>query len=481
MKQILLSLVYGAIGLIVGAATIFILQVRSRPDLSLWHLADLDKEFTAADAGRITDLKAYRQLEDVLFRQLETVVYDQVPATAEQSLNRYRRNSWSDPHGFDINWNRTFEWKAARPRAGVLLLHGLSDGPYSLHSLGRSLHRADAWVVGLRLPGHGTIPTGLARVQWQDFTAAVRLAARDLAAKIGADRPLYLMGYSNGAALALEYTLAQMSGEALPRPAGLVLISPAISVTSMAALARWNVRLSRIPGLEKLAWLSIKPEYDPYKYNSFAVNAGHQIYELTNEVAARLRVLVKEGKLDKFPPILAFQSVVDATIPPGAVVDNLLIHMPAGRHRLVLFDLNRRAEITTLLGKDPLPYVEKLLNSTAPFDVDLVTNRTPHSTEVLVQRKPARLEEIQAEIIGLAWPQGIYSLSHVALPFSSRDPVYGIGSASAKSDVSLGSLEPRGEKDLLNVAIEDLMRLRYNPFYNYMESQILEWMLPASK
>src|SRR4030088_3017231 len=40
----------------------------------------------------------------------------------------------------------------------------------------RHARSSSAWVIGLRLPGHGTVPSGLTIRRWQDMAAAVRLA-----------------------------------------------------------------------------------------------------------------------------------------------------------------------------------------------------------------------------------------------------------------------------------------------------------------
>ena len=61
----------------------------------------------------------------------------------------------------------------------------------------------------------------------------------------------------------------------------------------------------------------MQPEYDPYKYNSFAVNAGYQAYQATVEIQSQLNRLEKQGRLAEIPPILAFQSAVDATVRPA--------------------------------------------------------------------------------------------------------------------------------------------------------------------
>jgi esterase/lipase len=287
-RHILFAVGYGLLGIGLGAITFLVLSVRSGPELDVWHLAHLANEYRAGSNRSIQTLDQYRALETELFRELDDKVYSRGSETSKTRINRFNKGSWVDPTSYRINWNRTVELPAKQPRAGYLLLHGLSDSPYSLRALAEKLNAQKGWVVALRLPGHGTAPSALLRTKWTDFTSAVRIAARHLREKIGPDVPMYLVGYSNGAALALEYTLAGLEGEAVPMPAGLVLISPAVGVSSLAALAPWQRRLSYLPGLHKLAWIAIQPEYDPYKYNSFTLNAAEQIYYLTQDITQRI-------------------------------------------------------------------------------------------------------------------------------------------------------------------------------------------------
>ena len=137
-----------------------------------------------------------------------------------------------------------------KPKAGVLLIHGLSDSPYSLRSLGERLHAAGAHVVGMRVPGHGTAPSELTRTTWQDMAAAVVLAMRHLREQVP-DRPLYIIGYSNGGALAVHYALSTLEDSGLPPIEKMVLISPEIGITRMAALAIWQERIGRLAGFEE--------------------------------------------------------------------------------------------------------------------------------------------------------------------------------------------------------------------------------------
>ena len=109
--------------------------------------------------------------------------------------------------------------------------------------------------------------------------AAVPLAMKHLREQVqGA--PIFIVGYSNGGALALQYTLTSLQDNSLPSVKGLILLSPEIGITKLAALSAWQEKLGHLLLLEKLAWNSISPEYDAYKYNSFALNvtkSDHQI------------------------------------------------------------------------------------------------------------------------------------------------------------------------------------------------------------
>jgi hypothetical protein len=63
----------------------------------------------------------------------------------------------------------------------------------------------------------------------------------------------------------------------------------------------------------------------------------------------------------------------------------------------------------------------------------------------------------------------------VALPFSPRDPVYGGPSAGKSPGIQLGNLTLRGERGVLRVSGTDLLRLRWNPFFDYVESRVLRF------
>src|SRR5262245_7970572 len=231
LRHLCYFLGYGALGVMIAVLAIYAWHLSKLPDLNVWHTARLDAEFRAQNADTIRTLSDYRALESRLVSELRTKVYERVRPEDRHHFNRYTAGSMSDPLEQPGNWNLTFELTSEKPRGAILLIHGLSDSPYSVRALAEHLHARGYLVTGLRLPGHGTAPSALVRVHWEDMAAAVRLAARDLAQRVGPGGKLYMIGYSTGAALAVEYALARLQGEALPPASGLILISPAIGVS----------------------------------------------------------------------------------------------------------------------------------------------------------------------------------------------------------------------------------------------------------
>ena len=471
-KKIIMAVVYLALGGLVVLLTVFVLYLESRPNLKVWHDAGLDAEFTTKSP--VKDFSEYVQLEEKLFQQLEENVYAQVEPEDRNQLNRFNHGSMSDPTRWEQDWNRTFELSHESPKAGVLLLHGMSDSPYSLHNIGLSLHEAGAAVIGLRVPGHGTAPSGLVKMQWQDMTAAVKLAMKHLHEQTR-DQPLYIVGYSNGSALAVYYGLTTLDDAQLPKADGLVLVSPAIGVTKLAPFAVWQARLGHLLGLDKLAWNSLGLEYDPFKYNSFAVNAGDQIYRLTSEIQNLLSK--NQDRLLQMPPILAFQSVVDATVSTSVTITGLFDKLPAGGHELVLFDINRFSEAEKFFKNDPKPYLDRMLNnSQLSYTLSLVANENETSRQANVLRNEPGNSGINTLKLETAWPRAMHSLSHIALPFPKTDPLYGEINPEKESGLHLGNIAVRGERGVIQIPASDMLRLRWNPFYPYLEQRIFDFV-----
>lgn len=110
------------------------------------------------------------------------------------------------------------------------------------------------------------------------------------------------------------------------------------------------------------------------------------------------------------------------------------------------------------------------------FTLSLVTNENPGSPIVLEHQWAYEKEAAVETALDLKWPKDVYSLSHVALPFAPDDPVYGGEPAPGSPGVTLGNLALRGENGVLRVSPAAMLRLRWNPFYSYLENRTLNFL-----
>jgi len=464
-------------GLFIVTATLFVgwaFDARRMPELELWHLAELSSEFKASDKYAGMTLSDYLKIEESVFLEFDTKVLQRVAESDTLQHSRYAPAGAGNAMHFEKNYNRTFELRPTQVRGGVLLLHGLTDSPYSLQKIGKLLADQGFYCLGLRLPGHGTIPAALKAATWQDWLATVELGAAHVQQQIGGKAPLWVVGYSNGGALAVKYTLDCLEDRKRRVPDRLVLISPAIGITPFAVLTRGHELLSFLPYFEKFKWVSIQPEFDPYKYNSFPKNAGDQAFRLAQTIQKQMDRLQKNESLERFPSMLTFQSLVDSTVQTDAVVKRLYDRLPNSNNELVLFDINRLARLKPFIKQ---PH-NRLLNELSqrpnlPYRLTIIRNSDNRSPEtVAATRAPGAMETIQTRL-GLEWPVGVYSLSHVALTFAMDNPVYGmVAGPSDYKGLPLGRLSAHGERNVLDVDIGQLMRLRCNPFFEYLAAKL---------
>ena len=224
---------------------------RRLPDLEPWHRI-VPRDVRASDLTPRSSLADYLAIEDAAFRTVHDRIELKLDAAARVPANRYNPDGRAYPGRFGTDWNRT-QVLAPDGEAigGALLVHGLTDGPYSMRTIGEDLRARGYHVLALRLPGHGTVPAGLTDVTWEDWLAAVRLGARHVRATIGRDKPLVLVGYSNGGAVALKYVLDAIEGSGDPQAARIVLLSPMIGVAPFAWLARVISMLGPVPAFRK--------------------------------------------------------------------------------------------------------------------------------------------------------------------------------------------------------------------------------------
>jgi alpha-beta hydrolase superfamily lysophospholipase len=461
-------------------ATIWIVRgmaARNKPDLEIWHTYEAEHAFQARDYPDGISLGEYRELEDRLFAEIDEHVYTTVRADSLDTFNRYNKQGLAYAGEEGQAWNRSFSIDTDNPTGGILLLHGASDSPYSVRALAQVFADHGLYVAAFRLPGHGTIPAGLKNAEIKDWIAIARSGAKHVADKIGPELPLYMGGYSTGAALSLDYTLDAVLDDSMRAPDRLFLYSPSIAVTPLARLTRWDLALATIPYFEKMAWLSIGLEYDPYKYNSFPTKGGYLAFTLAAKIAKKLERARKSDGGVRLPPIIAFQSLIDSTVRTDSLVRSLYGRLPANGHELVLFDVNRRENIQHFMVDSERDLLNELeANAPAKYSYTLVTNKSGQTAQIQARTRPEGATDTVDVDLPLTWPRGVYSLSHVAIPFDITDQWYGaIDENGEPLTQSFNAFAPRGEQAVLAVPLGRLMRLRHNPFFAYLEQRTLEF------
>ena len=443
--------------------------------LEPWHTF-IPKELSVAKLDA-ADWKQYVAHEDAIFDELRREVTQKLPPHDRVPVNRYFDGSPVYPGRFQQDFNRSFILEPdGKPVGAVVLLHGLTDSPYSQRHLAKFYRDRGFVAVVPRMPAHGTVPAALTDVEWDSWVAATRLAVREARSRTDASAPLHMVGFSNGGALALIYALDALGDSKLHRPDRLILLSPMVGITSFARFAGFAALPAYLPAFAKAAWLGVVPEFNPFKYNSFPVNGATQTHRLTRVLQERIARYGREGKLKELPPILTFQSVMDFTVSTRAILQALHAHLPANGSELVLFDVNRSVKFGPLLRSSADTAIARILPSGPQnYRTTIITNLDDAHGDVIERVIEARETGERSRPVGLAYPDGQYSLSHVAIPFPMSDGLY--GTTPDKSEdfgVRLGTLAPRGERNVLIASLDALLRASSNPFFPYVLQRIGE-------
>ncbi|MBD1582730.1 alpha/beta hydrolase [Pseudoalteromonas sp. S16_S37] len=187
-----------------------------------------------------------------------------------------------------------FELRQPNHERAILLIHGLTDSPFTFHYLGAVFHQQGYNVRAMLLPGHATAPSDLNLVDlnhWQNtIDYAITRTAKDF-------EQFAIMGYSTGAALAIA-RVAKSPPENL---SAMALISPASEPHNKHGwLAKW---IARVPFVE---WIDEDADFDFAKYESFSWRAAALADEAMN--------LLEHVYLPKELPLFSAFSEVDSTI-----------------------------------------------------------------------------------------------------------------------------------------------------------------------
>ena len=184
-------------------------------------------------------------------------------------------------------------------RRGFLLIHGLTDSPYLLSDLADSLTQKYpcAYVRSLLIPGHGTVPGDLLTVDLDDWRQVVQYGIESFEPLV---QELYVVGYSNGSPLAIDYLQENPENTSIT---GLILLSPGLEAAqSSISMAPWLKYLVR--------WVSRGADTDAAKYDSMPTHAAGLFYQVTKKVSA-----ASQPQLDR--PVFMVMSGDDSTVNAG--------------------------------------------------------------------------------------------------------------------------------------------------------------------
>jgi alpha-beta hydrolase superfamily lysophospholipase len=442
------------------------------PSLSAWHTY-VPREMTVAQM-QDADWTRYLAEEARVFMDVRTEVTQRLAPDERVPSNRYFAGSPLHPGRFAQDFNRSYVLEPAGAPVGVaVLLHGLTDSPYSQRHIAR-LYRDRGFVAVVpRLLAHGTVPGALTDVAWEDWMAATRLAVREARRRVAAPLPLHIVGYSNGGALAVKYALDALADERMPQADRIVLLSPMIGVTRFARFAGLAGLPAVLPAFAQSAWLGIVPEFNPFKYNSFPVNGARQSHRLSQALQDQIQRYAGSGAIARIPPILTFQSVMDFTVSTPALVSSLYDQLPANGSELVLFDVNRAVRFESLMRESARVEITRLLPARIrSYRVAVIGNANEQASEVVVRTIDAGTLAQDTTPLPDPYPRDIYSLSHIAVPFPANDSLYGFAPETTEFGVNLGAVAPRGERGILITDLDFLLRLSANPFFPYMAERI---------
>ena len=108
----------------------------------------------------------YLAAEARIFDDVTREVSRKLDATERVPANRYFEGSPVYPGHFAQDFNRSFVLEpTGKPVGAVVLLHGLTDSPYSQRHIARFYRDQGFMAIVPRMPPHGTVPAALTNVE----------------------------------------------------------------------------------------------------------------------------------------------------------------------------------------------------------------------------------------------------------------------------------------------------------------------------
>lgn len=315
----------------------------------------------------------------------------------------------------------------------ILLIHGLTDSPFSFHDLSQFFYQQGFTVRTLLLPGHGMAPSELLTADYNEWQQATKFAIEQT---LNDYQQVYLGGLSTGGALIFDYLMQKKHVD--EKIKGLFMWSPASKAKSdLAWLAKY---IDAIPFVD---WLDLDADIDFAKYESFPYNAATQVDAIMNLVAGEQALASR--KMHEIP-VFVVASEHDQTIDT--------------EHTLQLIQQWQLASPQEQMQKSVLIYYGN-------------NNKLPKK---LVKVMQVIVPECSAESLC----DEIFDVAHIATTNSPDNPHYGVNGqyrncghyvkdAARYQACKQNKQVIKGEVTTMNLNRElPMQRLTYNPYYQEM-------------
>jgi esterase/lipase len=286
-------------------------------------------------------------------------------AQAVAAFARYRASKETGIRGAgDLPFLRVHGGPAAD---SVLLVHGLTDSPYYVATLGDALYARGYNVVSVLLPGHGTAPECLLHVKYQQWENEVSFGL-SLARRLGGR--VSMAGFSTGGALSLNAIAENFAASNRdPIPWGNVLLfSPAIGFDDK------ELALCDVPGVDDIVeklkpWARDNPnapESNPNKYAKMATNSVCQLYYVTQANSYLSGIIGRDIKARGIG-VFAVESMADTTVSPEAVV-SFMGSLPSGtRKELITYPKSEKIQHADVPRPETNPHYADMISALDAF------------------------------------------------------------------------------------------------------------------
>ncbi|HJN37677.1 MAG TPA: hypothetical protein QF353_02755 [Gammaproteobacteria bacterium] len=334
--------------------------------------------------------------------------------------------------------------KSKGHRIGFIFFHGLGNTAYDFKIMAAELHKHYPQSL-MRAPmysGHGTVIADSLDVTFEEWK---KIANYTISSMNDLVDDLFLVGYSTGGALILDYINAHPQKDSShPKIKGLVLFNPAIAAKN--DLIRFTPYLTLIK-----PYYDIAADLSPYIYESWTSNLLSEFYQLINN----------------------FANLKPNTIPTLIALSSDDITTDSNETFRYFCNQNHNPLSTLLLFKSKDKLNKQLCKPTHVFDL----------------RSDPKIKKHYRYM----------SFSHRSLIHSARHPVFGFDKSypncihyelleeKSKWNICLHDNEKTvyGEEDLLNepdqLGGKILRRASFNPYYDQMMTLIREFIASAIK